>query len=303
MPRCKKYQKLIKRLLTDELSEQEQKELAKHVQQCSDCAMLMKIHNSYQSASFEVKPPGEERFKQMRSSVLNKISIKEKKARNRWIEFFFRFKSYTFRPAVALALVIGFLLGRAIPPESKDMIKQINTLANKNVNLIDIQNSPYSYSNISFKDLGDDNIALSFNVSTHLELVRPKDDPLVRDVLSQALMESRNVGGTLKAISYSETIIDQKIKEALLFSMHNAPILAVRLKALQSLVKYKNDRDVSAAFLKVVKEEESIQMRLLAMDYLIENKIEPEKLHAVVSKINNVKNTALVLKAKEYIKQ
>ena len=304
MDRCKKYKDLIKSYLLNDLSDYDEKKLKEHITGCTECKKLYTLHQSLQSSLFKPVPPDSEKFTRMRNSVLRIIRAgKDHHKANRYIEFLAGLKGYALKPAIVFAIVIGFLLGRAIPPDSKNILQQMSTLADKHVKLIDIQNSPYSYSNISFKEIDKNSISLSFNVTTHIDIVRSKDDPLVKDVLTQALLKPQDVGSSLKTISYTETIIDQKFKDALIFSMHNAPILAVRLKALRGLLNYKYDEDLSQALFQVLKEEDSMQMRLLAIEYLIDNRIEPEKLKKLLSDLDTQKNIPVILKAKQYIEQ
>jgi hypothetical protein len=223
-----------------------------------------------------------------------------------WVE---TIRFYLQRPEIAVAaltLLIGFFLGRALPSESqgaRGFLKQINLIASENKQLADVQNSPYRYSNVSFNEIDARNIALSFDVSTHMELVRPKSDPLVREVISQALINPSRSGSELKVISVSENMLDKKIKEALIFSLHNAPMLAVRMKSLNSLLKYKNDADVAEACLKVLRQEESVQLRLLVLDYLQEIKFDRNTLKAALAGVDLRNSPAVLLKADRYIEQ
>ena len=60
------------------------------------------------------------------------------------------------------------------------------------------------------------------------------------------------------------TIAKQKIKQALIYSMHNAPIVAVRLKSMEGLMKYKIDPELS--------ERENYQKLMLTLyEFLDEN--------------------------------
>jgi len=216
---------------------------------------------------------------------------------------------YLQRPEIAIAaltLLVGFFLGRFMPPENQSrgsIMKQINLTASENKKLIDVQNSPYRYSNVSFNEVDSQNIALNFDVSTHMELVRPKSDPLVREVISQALLNPSHGGSELKAIAISESMLDKKIKEALIFSLHNAPMLAVRMKSLSTLTKYKNDPEVESAFIKVLQSEESVQMRLQALDYLEEARYDQTALKAALAGLDMRTSSAILLRAKKYIEQ
>jgi hypothetical protein len=134
-------------------------------------------------------------------------------------------------------------------------------------------------------------------------MIGKKDDPLVREVIAQSLINPSNVGTELKAISYTEGMVDQKIKEALIFSMDKAPIMAVRLKAMASLSEYESDQEIQEAFIDVLRKEESVKMRLLAIDYLTANKLTPDTLQRVISESEAPQNPALMIKVNEYIEK
>jgi hypothetical protein len=134
-------------------------------------------------------------------------------------------------------------------------------------------------------------------------MLAKKDDPLVRDVLAQSLVNPSNLGNELKVISYSQGMSDPKLKEALLYSLHAAPELAIRLKAMDELQNYKNDPAVKQAFKKVLGEEESVKMRLTAIDYLAENQIPPDSLQLILSESKAAQNPAVTLKVKNYLKK
>jgi hypothetical protein len=207
----------------------------------------------------------------------------------------------------AIALILGFFLGRALPPDENGItggiIRQINNIAKNNINFMDTQNSAYQFSNVVMEEMDEQNIALSFDVSTHLDVVREKTDPLVKEILAQTLVNPEHVGTRLKAISYSESILDEKIKEALVFSMKNAPLLVVRLKAMSSLMKYENDPEIQDAFVNILLEEKSIKMNLMAIDYLTESNFNADTLKSVLSEIDPRKSTAVFIRAKNYFEK
>ena len=83
--------------------------------------------------------------------------------------------------------------------------------------------------------------------------------------------------------------------------MQNAPLTAIRLKAMNSLLNYKNDPQIQQAFVQVLKEESSIKMNLMAIDYLTGSNFNVDTLKSVLSEIDPQKSTAVFVRAKEYI--
>ena len=56
---------------------------------------------------------------------------------------------------------------------------EINAEAVANRNLSDVEDSPYTYSNVSFRRLNGDQVALGFDVTRHMEVVEPAGSDLV----------------------------------------------------------------------------------------------------------------------------
>ena len=308
MKETRELENLIVKLQAGEITPEEEQRLQQLVRIHPAYQHLIRTHQLLTRASQFVVEPDTAEFKQLREVVLQKVRSRRLKSGKftDWIE---TIRFYIQRPEIAVAaltLLIGFFLGRILPAENqgtRSFLKQINLSASENKQLTDVQNSPYRYSNVSFDEIDARNIALSFDVSTHMELVRPKTDPLVREVISQALINPAQSGSELKIISVSANMLDRKIKEALIFSLHNAPMLAVRMKSLNALLKYRDDADVEEACLKVLRQEESVQMRLLVLDYLEQIKFDRKTLKAALAGVDMRNSPAVLLKANKYIDQ
>lgn len=309
MEKCEYYINLLEKLLGDEISKQENEILLSHIKSCKDCAEIYHAHELMLNSASPFNHINEIDLQKMRRSVLNSIKSKHTKSPSNiyrkyaeYIQSFFKRPELVF---AAVALIIGFFFGRMLPPDesgfTSGIVRQINNIAKKNIHFTDTQNSSYRFSNVSMKELDGQKISMSFDVSTHLDIVREKNDPLVKEILAQTLMNQENLGSRLKAISYSETILDDKIKDALMFSMQHAPLPAIRLKAMSSLMKYENDAEIQQAFVKVLKEESSIKMNLMAIDYLTGSDFNVDSLRSVLSEIDPQKSTAVFVRAKEYL--
>ena len=306
----KKYiESLIKKLQAGDLSDEELNQLKDLITKYPEFEDFIDLHQKLAETQKAVKQPNAEQFSRMRSSVMRTLRNKSMQTESHPIlDRLEELKNFFMRPEMAVAaltLIIGFLLGRFTPQldtsENQNILSQIYTFATENKRLVDVQNSPYYYSNVSFKEMTNEQISLSFDVSTHMDIIRPKNDPLVREVIAQTLLNPANPGSELKAIAYSSSVLDRKIKEALIFSAQNAPILAVRIKAMSGLMQYENDVDVQHAFLGIFADEESIKMRLMALDYLKKSRIDKEKLQTVLEKIDSGKNAAVIIKAQDYL--
>jgi hypothetical protein len=300
MNQCTEYEPLVKKLLAGELALHEKEALLSHGRQCKDCRKLIALDASL--AGWELEMPGESDFNDLRLSVLRALPRAESPSRpGMWARFM-------SAPALGLGiaaslLVAGFAIGYYGQPAKESvtnvLLAQIRHEARENKQLADVEASPYTYSNISFKNTGENTVALSFDVTARVDLTAAKDDPLVKETLIQALLNQSPVGTRLKAISFAETLMGPELKEALLFSMLNDPSVAVRLKAQSILAPQKKDPEIQSAFLKVLRQEESVQMRLAALDYLVDQ-IKPETLKGVLQELRSEEDAPVRARAALY---
>lgn len=307
MDKCKKYHDLIIKLISSGLNEKEKIFLNEHINKCKDCADYLFIHKKIEQSHKNIPIPSSNEFRIMRQNTLRQIRLSDSPKFNSLLN---QIKSLFVKVEFAYSLALVFLIfglyrffyldtnqGK-IP---SDLVEQIDYTAQQNRSLSDIENSPYTYSNIEIKEMDDQRIHLGFNVSTYIELTREKNDPLVKEILAQSIINSQQTGTKLSTISYAEELIDPKLKETLLYVIQNDPDLAVRLKALHILTKYANDDQIQNAFLSVLKKEESVQMRLMVLDYLTANKIDTSLIVRELSTATTRINQPILIRAQEYI--
>jgi hypothetical protein len=308
MHKCKKYHELIKKLISSDLNENEKSVLSEHVNKCKECSELLSIHENVESNQKNIPIPTPDEFRAMRQDTLRQIRLSES---SKLDAIFDNIKKLFVRVEFAYGLALLFLIFTAYTFYSSektqgkipsDLIEQIDYSAQQNQTLSDIENSPYTYSNIEIKEIDKQQIHLGFNVSTYIELIRDKNDPLVKEILAQSIINSPQTGAKLSTIAYAEELIDPKLKETLLFVVQNDPDLAVRLKALKILTKYANDDQIQDAFLLLLKNEESVQMRLIALDYLTSNKIDTSLIVKELNKATTRNNRPVLIEAQKYIK-
>lgn len=306
----KEIQRLIEKLLSGEISQTESDQLAEYISQYPEYKDLLLVHDKLSRVEFPVPDPDTVFFNKMRTEVLRKIRVNEQKSPGILQEFIDKIKDYAFRPEMAVAaltLIIGFLLGRALPPDqgtlTSNLMAKIRSLATENTNLKDVQRSPVIYSNVQFKEIDKNKVSINLDATTHLDFTGEKDDPLVRDIMAQTLLSSSNIGSELKAISYTRGIVDQKLKETLIYSMHNNPVLATRMKAMSGLIEYKNDDEIKNAVLKVLREEESVKMRLLAINYLTNIQVSPDILQQALNESAVTMSPAVMIKMRNYLEK
>jgi hypothetical protein len=144
-------------------------------------------------------------------------------------------------------------------------------------------------------------VRLDFDVATHLDLVRDKYDPLVAEVLMQSLVSPATVGTRLEAIGLVKNL-EPKVRDALVVAMLEDPNLAVRLKAISKLTANGGDFETHNALLDVLRTENSVTMRLLAIDYLTNNNVSAEALRDAVKEGRPEPGTAVYARAEKYLR-
>jgi len=307
MPKCNIYHKLIIKLITSGLDENENTILNKHTSVCRECAGLMLVHHNIGQTRKNFRMPSSDEFRTMRQNTLRQIRLTDSPKVNSLLD---QFRGLFVKVEFAYALALLFLIFSLynLYDSEKDqgsipsaLVEQIDYTARQNQSLSDIENSPYTYTDIEIKEMDDRQIHLGFNVSTYMELIRDKNDALVKEILAQSIINSQQTGAKLTTIAYAEELMDPKLKETLLYVLLNDPDLAVRLKALNILTNYANDDRIQDTFLSVLKNEESVQMRLTVLDYLTANKTESDLIIRELSTAKTKINQAVLIKAQEYI--
>ena len=312
MKECKKYEELLKNLIANEIGDEDKRLILGHIRQCKACKSFYEMHHQLEIHTIDFPEASDEDYLKARQSVIRLIRNKKAASDITWYQYFSdQLLSIFSRPAFTISfsvivLLIGFFLYPLLQPSQVkpgfDLAQQLKFTAQQNTDLQEVENSPYIFSDVRFKNVNGGQVEIGFNVSTHMELVRQKNDPLVKEVLAQAVMNPASLGNRLQAISYSEEIMDSKIKEALIFTMLNDNNLAVRIKAMTSLAKYPSDSKIQDAFLKILKNDEQVQLRLMAIDYLTSNLSNEKNLEEIIKDLNQPNDAGIRYKLSQQIK-
>jgi hypothetical protein len=309
MVQCHEYRPLLEKLAAGEASTAEQVQLSDHALACTACGELLRLHRELVREAEEQGEPPIEDLARIRAVVLRSIRNSSLKARRRpWLDWSSadRWVPPLLRwGLVPSMLVCGFAAGlfwSARPEKASDLIlRQIASVARDNTSLSDVENSPFMYSNVSLSGLDEGKVALSFDVTTHLELEAGRDEPLVKEVLIQSLLNPSPVGMRLKAMTFARQMHDPEVRQALLLSMLYDPSVAVRLKAQSILSSFGADPEIQSAFLQVLKKEDSVQMRLEALDWLVQNKVSRDAVRDIVPQLRSEQDSAVLRKAVAYV--
>lgn len=262
----------------------------------------------------------EERFDSMRAAVLRDIHQNPKYGEPAVATakvVFFRRPWFSVLAAAA-SLFIGLLVGSRLwnqpavplwynpmadagqtrPDGSRGAVNQM--VAALEQPAADLRNLPYVYDNINITPTADNRVHLSFDVATHVSMVRSADDPLVHEMLVNALMEDHSLNNRLSAIQMSDQVMSPEVKRALLVAMRHDGELSVRLKAMAKLATQMKDPEVSQAFMAVLKEDESVQMRLDALDYLMGANPEQSEIDALQKTLRERGDAPLLMRVNRW---
>jgi len=310
---CTTIQKSMDELLASGVDDARTDEVLDHVESCRACAGHFDLLSRLRTGGV-VSEPEEAEFLAMRRSVLREI----RKGESREPALMDRLRALFAQPALAAGLAVvmlgaGFVIGTsriAVRTESvtrvagaDPLVDQIQLVAARNRTFEDVMNAPYGYANVRVSEQPDGRIGLAFDVSRHVDVVIDRNDPLVNEVLVQSMLGDTPVGAKLRAISTSDAM-NGKVREALIRTMLDDGNLGVRLRAQERLVALEGDADVEQAMLTVLRDGESVQMRLVAIDYLTSGKVEPGLVRdAVLDERDDRRVDAVHVRAMQYVNE
>lgn len=292
-----------------------------HCRTCGDCRRLLELHRDLVDLGARSDEPDAAAFDALRARVIDGVAARRGAGNARWSARWLRLAPATYRVAAAAAVVVlvfvvGLATGRTLSGgdvsvrpvangngTTSRMLAAINVDAASNRQLSDVEESRFTYSNVGFRRVDADRVALDFDVSTHVHLVEPEESEIVREVLVQSLLNPSSTGTRLKAMSYAAGAVDPKVREGLVFAMRNDENLAVRMKALTILSDRLHEPQVENAVLSTLRDDESVQMRLLALDYLAAHSVDRDRIRAVIRESERPGDEALTVRLAEYEKR
>jgi hypothetical protein len=302
-----------------ELDDTELGPLLAHCRTCKDCRQILELHRDLVDLGSRVPAPDEAGFDALQAHVLGEVSRRERAAGHAaerpraampW-----RLPAGSFlRAAAALAaavllFAVGLYAGRIWAERTgtngnggiaNRLVTAIGADAASNRELADVEDSRFTYSNVSFRPVDGGRMALDFDVTTHVQLVEEARSEIVREVLVHSLLNPSTTGARLKAMTYAANAMEPKVQEALIFAMRRDDNLAVRLKALEILSDHVGKPRVETAVLATLRDDASVQMRLLALEYLAAHRVDRERIRAVIEEEKRPGDEALMVRLAEY---
>jgi hypothetical protein len=311
MSGCQRFKDFLEQYVAGEAAPSELEVMREHANSCADCRYLMELHEELSLATEEVPQPSEAHFQSMRAAVLRQIPREGHRATERKKAFggFWRslWAQPVLRPALAFILVValiggGFLVGRlsAEPPVFDEtlMVQEINRQASLDKGLAGYWDSPFVYSNVKFRP-HNGAVALSFDVTRHMDLETAADSPLAREIMLHAILDPSAMGSRLDAIELAPRTMDAKLKEVLVFTLLNDPSFPVRLKALEVLARYAKDPAVQDALLLSIGQDPSVQIRFLALEFLAGQGVDPDSIRRAIGEVSSETDRAVLRRVDE----
>ena len=297
MSECDRIQPLIEDLLADQLAAADRARLDQHLAACSECRALVELHQQLDQLGDPAALPSQAAFRRMRSSVLAMTVAQPRpqpaRAAGRW-------SVSAVALATAATLMIGIFVGRSTVSPALDeelLLNSVMRQASASRELGDLWSQPLSYANVSAGVVRNGRIHLDFDVCSRLDVTTPLNSPLASELLSQAVLESASVGERLRAIELAAAGNDPRLIEALAITLEHDPDVAVRIEALNALSKQSGQPQVQRTLLNVLRDDRSVQIRLMALDQLAAQKVAFDQLQQMIVQGDQESNPAVLQRA------
>jgi hypothetical protein len=324
MSGCERFEELLERYLAGDIEPADLEVLHRHAQACPKCRQMMQLHQQLSTLPGQAAWVPDERFDEMRASVLDRIRSgaavrgvpgspkREPGAPDRSSLPFLRRWSPVLIPqpiyavAVVIALLaLGFVAGRVTAVRTGGdeslLVKEVVRQASQERGLAGYWDSPFIYSNVSFRPRDDGTVAIDFDATRHVAVTRKLESPLTREILVHAMLDPSTMGARFNAMGVAGQAMDEKLREALVFILRNDPSLPVRLRALETLAAHASERDVQDALLAALAQDPSVQIRLLAVECLAGRHTDPGLIRNALGEPRDDNDRAVLLRATELL--
>ena len=300
MHSCKQIHEIFERYLAGELLPSDKDILDQHLPSCLDCQSLMDIHEELMRIDGPVADPSPEALRAMRSRVLGQISQNN----NGGLNSRFNRRVSLFVPAFAAAavLVLGVFLGSWFSrPASVDdqLLNAITRQASIERSLEDSWDAPLFFSNVAVRDWNDTRVSLGFDVCRSVDLTTGLNSPVASDILTHAILNSDSMGGRMRAMEIAALSSDERLTRALVVSLQQDPDQTMRISALNALARKGDSEQIQLALLGALRDDDSVQVRLLALEHLVGQSQGLETLETIIREGSEATNPAVFQRVRE----
>lgn len=308
MSGCRFYQEMMERLLAGELSRRDTTALQDHGQTCQDCAGLLALHKDLLDLGEDRPEPNQADLMNMREQVLRQTVGQETTAHQtsgssflRDLQGLWRSHPLTAVLSTAAVLVCAVFIGHKMTPaptlDQSRLVQEITQQSAMAASLEDYWDAPYSFTNVAVRPRQNGQVALSFDVCRHVDIQQDRSSPLVTEVLLNAILEPSSMGSQFRAMDLTSDIMDERLKQALILTLHNDPDPTVRLNALEALAQHPYGETVQSAFLQVLGQDQDVQMRLTAIEHLSHRQVDLQTIRSAVGEAGFASDDVVLQKA------
>jgi len=300
MHSCKQVQQIFERYLAGELLPSDKQMLDQHLPSCVDCQALVDLHEELLRMDDNVVDPTPEALRAMRSRVLGKISRRNNGDSNTPVTR--RFLPFVPALAAAALVILGVFLGGWLSkPSSVDdqLLNAITRQASIERSLENSWDAPLFFSNVAVRDWSDQSVSLGFDVCRSVDLTTGLNSPVASDILTHAILNSDSMGGRMRAMEIAAVSTDKRLTRALIIALQQDPDQTMRISALNALARKDDNEQIQLALLGALRDDDSVQVRLLALEHLVNQTQGLDTLETVIRQGSQETNPAIFQRARE----
>jgi hypothetical protein len=272
----------IELLFYDELTGRDREEAEAHVQQCSECRVMLDDLKKLHGVLAQYSPAGlTDRLLQEARSELQSALLQKRLEPTLWERLHELFDP-VMGSQVKLALggvatiAVGFFFGYLAFKSPVPEVRQQQAIP---VQQADKEERPMpaeggQITNIKFidSDAQDGNVEFTFDAIMPMHLRGSVTDPQIQQVLSYALLNAQNPGTRLRSVSAmasEETArTDEDVKNVLIAALRSDDNPGVRKEALSALQKFRFDYDIKRAYMDALAHDSNSAIRIDAINAL-----------------------------------
>ena len=203
MKDCGKFENGIQFLIAGDPQLEQLEELVEHCKTCRDCRELFEMNRTLMHFGRKFDELESANLSEVRASIVQTVSAKGKRQLlPGWIAALRR--PFQLRPLTAVALLaVVFVIGLAtsrLSDRSTSPAINIADAALSADNIRDLENSPYTFSNVAVRPIDNNTVSLAFDITEHVEIVGSTQSELVKGVLMHSLVNPSPTG----AVGYFE---------------------------------------------------------------------------------------------------
>ena len=268
-----------------------------HARGCALCRGLLRAAGLLAAAAERPEPP-EEHLAEIRRAVAREVRRRTPARVPAW--------GLATTAATAALVLLAFAAGwrfGAAPGAARDpLARELVKAAALRPRTGDPLDSPLTFSNVRIEPAAGGRLRVGTEVSAHVDLSLASDDPVLHEVLAQALLAGGSpLGSRLRAVEVADRSPDPRVLLALLRALREDPSPAVRKKTIERLSTRAASPDVRAAFLDVLSSDPSVEIRLLALDALAGGGVDRGSLRRALDSADPATRPALLVRAAPYL--